>query len=89
ATQGITPDDIIDFPEIGQIARAEVANFVIGPIFTPPTLISNEVGGTQGTLTLPGSWGSANWNTGAYDHDSAYYFGYSNDITRVYRLEQA
>ncbi len=89
ATQGITPDDIIDFPEIGQIARAEVANFVIGPIFTPPTLISNEVGGTQGTLTLPGSWGSANWNTGAFDPDTGFYYGFTNDIPRVYRLERA
>ena len=89
ATQGITPDDVIDFPEIGQIARAEVANFVIGPIFTPPTLVSNEVGGTQGTLTLPGSWGSANWNTGAFDPDTGFYYGFTNDIPRVYRLERA
>jgi len=89
ATQGITPDDIIDFPEIGQLARAEAANFVIGPIFTPPTLVSNEVGGTQGTLTLPGSWGSANWNTGAFDPDTGYYLGFANDIPRVYRLEEA
>jgi len=89
ATQGITPDGVIDFPEIGQIARAEVANFVIGPIFTPPTLVSNEVGGTQGTLTLPGSWGSANWNTGAFDPDTGFYYGFTNDIPRVYRLERA
>ena len=89
ATQGIAPDDIIDFPELGQIARAEVANFVIGPIFTPPTIVSNEVGGTQGTLTLPGSWGSANWNTGAFDPETGYYFGFANDIPRVYRLEAA
>ena len=89
ATQGITPDDIIDFPEIGQIARAEVANFVIGPIFTPPTLASDEVGSTQGPLTLPGSWGSANWNTGAFDPDTGFYFGFANDIPRVYRLERA
>ena len=89
ATQGITPDDIIDFPEIGQIARAEVANFVIGPIFTPPTLASDEVGSTQGTLTLPGSWGSTNWNTGAFDPDTGFYFGFANDIPRVYRLERA
>ena len=80
ATQGITPDDIIDFPEIGQIARAEVANFVIGPMFTPPTIVSEEVGGTQGTLTLPGSWGSANWNTGAFAPDTGDYFGFANDI---------
>lgn len=89
ATQGITPDDIIDFPELGQVARAEVANFVIGPIFTPPTLISSEPGGTQGTLTLPGSWGSANWNTGAFDPETGYYYGFANDIPRVYRLEEA
>ena len=89
ATQGVMPDDIIDFPEIGQIARAEVANFVIGPIFTPPTLVSNEVGGTQGTLALPGSWGSANWNTGAFDPETGIYYGFANDIPRVYRLEEA
>lgn len=87
ATQGITEADIIDYPEIGQIARATVANFVIGPIFTPPTLINEEPGGTQGTLTLPGSWGSANWNTGAFDPDTGYYYGFTNDIPRVYRLE--
>ncbi len=87
ATQGITEADIIDFPEIGQIARATVANFVIGPIFTPPTLISDEPGGNQGTLTLPGSWGSANWNTGAFDPETGYYYGFTNDIPRVYRLE--
>ena len=87
ATQGITEADIIDYPEIGQIARATVANFVIGPIFTPPTLISEKPGGTQGTLTLPGSWGSANWNTCAFDPDTGYYYGFTNDIPRVYRLE--
>lgn len=87
ATQGISEDDIIDFPEIGQIARATAANFVIGPIFTPPTIVSNEAGGTQGTLTLPGSWGSANWNTGAFDPETGFYFGFANDIPRVYRLE--
>lgn len=89
ATQGITPADIIDFPEVSQIARAEAANFVIGPIFTPPTIVSSEPGGTQGTLTLPGSWGSANWNTGAFDPETGYYFGFANDIPRVYRLERA
>jgi glucose dehydrogenase len=89
ATQGVSDADIIDFPEVGQIARAEVANFVIGPIFTPPTIASNVVGGTQGTLTLPGSWGSANWNTGAFDPETGYYYGFANDIPRVYRLEEA
>lgn len=89
ASQGITEADIIDFPEIGQIARATIANFTIGPIFTPPTVISDEPGGNQGTLTLPGSWGSANWNTGAFDPETGYYYGFTNDIPRVYRLEAA
>ncbi len=89
ATQGITMEDIIDFPEVGQIARATAANFRYGPIFTPPSVVSDEVGGNQGTLTLPGSWGSANWNTGAFDPDTGYYYGFANDIPRVYRLEEA
>ncbi len=89
ATQGITEADIIDFPELGQVARATVANFVTGPIFTPPTLVSQDTGGTQGTLMLPGSWGSANWNTGAFDPETGYYFAFSHDIPRVYRLEEA
>ncbi len=89
ATQGVRLEDIIDFPEVGQVARATVANFTIGPIFTPPSLISDEVGGNQGTLTLPGSWGSANWNTGAFDPETGYYYGFANDIPRVYRLEEA
>lgn len=89
ATQGISDADLIDFPELGQIARATAANFVTGPIFTPPSLVSNTVGGTQGTLTLPGSWGSANWNTGAFDPETGYYYAFANDIPRVYRIEKA
>ena len=88
-TQGITNADIIDFPEIGQVARATVANFVIGPIFTPPTIAIDAPGATQGTLTLPGSWGSTNWNTGAFDPETGRYFGFANVIPRVYRLEEA
>lgn len=89
ATQGVRMEDIIDFPEIGQVARATVANFRIGPIFTPPSLFSEEAGGNQGTLALPGSWGSANWNTGAFDPETGFYYGFANDIPRVYRLEAA
>jgi len=89
ATQGVSAADIIDFPEIGQVARATAANFITGPIFTPPSLVSNQPGGTQGTLTLPGSWGSANWNTGAFDPETGYYYGFANDIPRVYRIEEA
>ncbi|MDD9889593.1 MAG: hypothetical protein OXU30_04540, partial [Gammaproteobacteria bacterium] len=33
--------------------------------------------------------GSANWNTGAIEPDSGYYFGFANDNPRVYRLDPA
>lgn len=89
AQQGITDADIIDFPEIGQVARAIVSTFVTGPIFTPPSLVSNAVGGTQGTLMLPGSWGSGNWNTGAFDPETGYYYAFDHAIPRVYRIEKA
>jgi len=89
AQQGITDADIIDFPEIGQIARAIANTFVTGPMFTPPSLVSNEVGGTQGTLMLPGSWGSGNWNTGAFDPETGYYYAFDHTIPRVYRIEEA
>ncbi len=89
ASQGISTADIVDFPEVSQVARATVANFTIGPIFTPPSIVSDEPGGNQGTLTLPGSWGSANWNTGAFDPETGYYYGFANDIPRVYRLVEA
>ncbi len=89
ATQGITEETLIDFPELDQVARATAGNFVTGPIFTPPSLVSEEVGGTQGTLMLPGSWGSANWNTGAFDPETGFYYAFANDIPRVYRIEEA
>jgi quinoprotein glucose dehydrogenase len=89
AQQGVTADDIINFPEVGQVARAIVNTFVTGPIFTPPSLVSKEPGGTQGTLMLPGSWGAANWNTGAFDPETGYYYAFDTTIPRVYRIEES
>jgi quinoprotein glucose dehydrogenase len=90
AKQGITLDDVLDLtPELHARALAVIDSFVIGPIFTPPSLVSDEPGGKRGTLMVPGSWGSGNWNTGAFDPETGYYYAFSHLVPRVYRLERA
>ncbi len=77
--QGISRDDLIDFtPGLRAQALELIADFTIGPLYTPPS--SWVEGGNQGTITVPGFWGSGNWNTGAFDPESATYFAvsYSN-----------
>ena len=89
ARHGLTVEDLIDFPEIRDRARILADSFVIGPIFTPPSVVSDEPGGKKGTLMVPGSWGSGNWNTGAFDPETSMYYAYSHTIPRVYRLVEA
>jgi quinoprotein glucose dehydrogenase len=87
ARHGITLDDLIDFtPELAARARAVADSFVIGPIFTPPSVVSDEPGGKRGTLMVPGSWGSGNWNTGAFDPETGIYYAFAHEVPRVYRL---
>ena len=91
AHQGVTEDDLIDFTPALATRAAEIADrFVIGPIFTPPSVVSDDdAGRTQGTLALPGSWGSGNWNTGAFDPQTGMYYAFSHVVPRVYRLADA
>jgi quinoprotein glucose dehydrogenase len=89
ARHGLTVDDFIDFPEVRDRALAIADSFVIGPIFTPPSVVSDEPGGKKGTLMVPGSWGSGNWNTGAFDPETGLYYAYSHTVPRVYRLVEA
>ena len=89
ARHGITLDDLIDFPGLRERARAVADSFVIGPIFTPPSLVSDEPGGKKGTLMVPGSWGAGNWNTGAFDPETGMYYAFAHTIPRVYRIVKA
>ena len=89
ARHGLTVDDLIDFPEIRDRARALADSFVMGPIFTPPSLVSTDPDGKKGTLMVPGSWGAGNWNTGAFDPETGTYFAYAHTIPRVYRIAEA
>jgi quinoprotein glucose dehydrogenase len=90
ARQGVTVDDLIDFtPELRSRALALADSFVLGEIFTPPSVVSGGSDGKGGTLMLPGSWGAGNWNTGAFDPEVGMYYAFGHEIPRVYRLARA
>jgi quinoprotein glucose dehydrogenase len=60
AEQGVSLDDAFDLtPELRDEARAELAKYVLGPLYTPPSF--------QGTIMRPGVIGGANWGGGAFD----------------------
>jgi quinoprotein glucose dehydrogenase len=75
--QGITEADLIDYtPELHKRAL-EVANrYVLGPLFTPPS-VRDDKGGKLGTFVIPGGWGAGNWNTSAFDPETGYYYAVS------------
>jgi quinoprotein glucose dehydrogenase len=76
--QGISDADLIDYtPELKARAREAVKDYELGPLFTPPSLITDQPGTKKGTLKLPGDWGSANWNTGAFDPETGMYYAVS------------
>lgn len=80
--QGITIDDLIDFtPELRQEAIEIASKYRLGPLFNPPSLMIE--GGAQGSLTLPGAGGGANWPGGAYDPESGIIYLHSNTIPRI------
>jgi quinoprotein glucose dehydrogenase len=79
--QGISDADLIDYtPALKERARAIAKQYVMGPVFTPPSVPSDQSGGKKGTLVQPGAWGSANWNTGAFDPDTGYYYAISQTL---------
>ena len=77
--QGISDNDLIDYtPALKQRARTIANQYLMGPVFSPPSVPSD--GGKKGTLVQPGAWGSANWNTGAFDPDTGYYYAISQTM---------
>ena len=77
--QGISDDDLIDYtPALKERARTIAKQYVMGPVFSPPSVPGD--GGKKGTLVQPGAWGSANWNTGAFDPETSYYYAISQTL---------
>ena len=69
--QGIGTDDLIDFtPELRAAALEIVKHYVIGPVFTPPSIKGPGPADTKGTIQMPGSVGGADWQGGAFDPET-------------------
>ena len=89
--QGVTPADLIDFtPQLHQEALELIKDYTYGPAYTPPSLYTYKegVGGNKGTLTLPGTDGGANWNTGAFDPETGTYYALTVTTPAAYSLEK-
>ena len=71
--QGATEDNLIDFtPELRAEALEIVSDYVMGPLFTPPSIASEN--GTQGTIQLPGSQGGGDVQGAAFDPETGYLY---------------
>lgn len=82
--QGITEDDLIDFtPELRANALEFVQDYVLGPLYTPPTLVGDGPGEKKGTIQVPGSWGSANWHGQAFDPETGIFYVVSHTLPGV------
>ena len=66
--QGATIENLIDFtPELRTEALEIVERYTIGPMFTPPTVRTDDPTGNLGTIQLPGSQGGADVQGAAFD----------------------
>ena len=67
--QGATEENLIDFtPELRAEALEIFNNYVSGPLFTPPSIATEN--GTRGTIQLPGSQGGADVQGAAFDPET-------------------
>ncbi len=76
--QGVSEDDLIDFtPDLKKEALEIASTYRLGPLFNPPSLVTET---KKGTLSLPGSQGGANWPGAAFDPETGIlYVGSSTD----------
>ena len=69
---GISVDDLIDFtPELRAEAIKALEGFRLGPIYTPPSMITPT---NKGTVIVPGLGGGANWPGGAADPETGFVY---------------
>jgi quinoprotein glucose dehydrogenase len=85
--QGLTEDDLIDFtPELKAEALAVARQYVIGPLFTPPSLVTDT---KKGTIVVPGTWGAGNWNTPSFDPETGIFYAASITIPYINDVEKS
>lgn len=81
AHQGFSADDVIDWtPEIKARALAIVSKYHLGPMYTPPTMITET---SWGTLTTPENQGGANWPGGSCDPENGLFYVYAKNNTQL------
>jgi len=79
-SQGVTLDDAFDAtPALKAAAQAELKKYLLGPIYTPPSL--------QGTVSLPGVWGGANWGGGAFDPETGRLYVKTTRSPAIFKME--
>ncbi|MEO8099484.1 MAG: PQQ-binding-like beta-propeller repeat protein [Acidobacteriota bacterium] len=67
--QGVSIDTLIDFtPALRQEAEKIVANYKIGPMFTPP--VESKAEKPWGTLGMATAGGGSNWPGGSFDPET-------------------
>ena len=75
--QGVSIDDLIDFtPEMRSEATRLVANYKIGPLFTPAVV--SKYPGPLATIYNPANDGAAQWPGGALDPETNILYIFSN-----------
>src|SRR5688572_26701485 len=74
--QGLSVDDLIDFtPELRAEAVKAIAQYRIGPLFTPPVVSRAE--GPIATLSMATQGAATNWPGGSYDPETHVLYVYS------------
>lgn len=70
--QGFNEDEVIDFtPQLREAAIAALGAYTTGPMYTPPSVLSDS---NQGTYVIPGFGGGANWQSGAADPETGFVY---------------
>ena len=66
--QGVTVDDLIDFtPELREEAERILSKYTTGPLYSPPSLVTDE---NVGTAMLPSAAGGSNWMGACVDPET-------------------
>lgn len=79
ARQGITEADLTNIsPEAYEYVLQEFRKYRSGSMYTPPSL--------QGTLTMPGNLGSAQWHGGSFDPLVNVLYVNAHEVPTIHRL---
>ena len=69
--QGVLDNNLIDFtPELHAEAVEILKHYVVGPLFTPPSIEGSGPDDKKGTIQNPGSVGGPDWTGAAFDPDT-------------------